>query len=199
MGDIAYDHLPFSKVAGPLMESPPCLNNEPGIQVPDSAMSFVYDFSVEREAIKEAEEIEISELTEIGDRKKREEQRKKKREAEELERQARLAERRAEFAKRAEDERAVSQLRQKSVERDREEEQVRKIEEENRRKALEENKASRKVSMPSRPFTTQEEKQRTAIRQFMTWTGASEEECRHYLTAYNWDLQKSVSNYYGRD
>ena len=64
---------------------------------------------------------------------------------------------------------------------------------------MEESRVSGKVSMPERRPTTEEEKQRIAVRQFMTWTGASEEECRHYLTAYDWDLQRSVSNYYGRE
>eukprot|EP00946_MAST-07B_sp_MAST-7B-sp1_P001671 g1671.t1 len=201
-----YDSLPFAQVVAPLMDRPRGLMAHLDLPIPrrggpDGAggTTFNYDFTVEHAAVKEAEEAEISELTEVAARKKRAEEREKERKAAEREREARAAERRTTRAKQAESMRTISQLRQRSVERDREEEEMRKAEAESRRKAMEKTRAARKVSMPERRPTTKEEKQRVAVRQFMTWTGATEEECKHYLTAYDWDLQKAVSNYYGRE
>ena len=198
-----YDHCPFAAVVAPLVDRPPVVSAVLDLPIPVcGANRFSYDFAVERQAMKDAEAAEIEALTEVEARRKRAEEREQERERQKKEREARAverAEKRAEREKQAEALRAISQLRQKSVERDREEEETRRVEEENRRKAIEESRAACKVSMPERRATTEEEKQRIAVRQFMTWTGATEDECMHYLTAYDWDLQKSVSNYYGRE
>ena len=194
-----YHTLQYAGVVAPSCETPSGIDQP--LNLPDTSSQrsmFEYDFAIEREAIKIAKE---SKKMEAESKQHREEYTAAKelesREKEEKEEKKRLA---LEVLRLKEEKaRAASQLRQRSVAQQQKEEEERKAEEDGRQERVLLRSTSRQEARAEDDRQqNNNQRERELIQQFLQWTGASEDECRHYLTAYAWKLDAAVRAYFGR-
>ena len=189
-----YSSLQYAKVIAPSCEIPTDINTPLNLPLNiNTRATFDYDFSTEKEAIKIAKE---SIKTEAESKQQQEdyEERKKKRTAEKDE-ENRLA-MEALALKQTED-KAAAVVRQK------EQLAQKQAQEQQNKEAEKEAKATQLAGATSRPKDDQQQvssnqRERELIQQFQQWTGATDEECNHYLSAYDWKLDKAVQAFFGR-
>ena len=184
--------LRYAGVIAPSCEVPTEINQP--LNLPDMTQSstFIYDFSVEKEALKIAEES----IKMVAESKQHLEEyvatKDKERARKEEKNKAALAA----LSLKQEEARAAAQLRQASVDRHKREEVERKVEED-ARTAVQLLRTKSRQEDDRQAAGTQRE--RELITQFQQWTGATDEECKHYLSAYDWKLDKAVQAFFGRN
>ena len=120
----SYESLDFAGVTAPSCEAPGQQDRPLDLTLPPPFI-VVYDFAAERAAVKQAAEVEESDIKEVAERRAREEARKKREEEEaavRVQKEKERAERNAELAKKEEEAKAAALLRQASLEREQKEE-----------------------------------------------------------------------------